>query len=94
MKLHDLLERYEGEKNSNFKGKGKRGERAEHLAWVKIHGPASAKDCRPVKNFRGPNHQTKAVDWAQIRDGGWKPMCRSCHNTYDGKINNIKHMKK
>lgn len=76
MKLHKLLERFEGKKNSNWKGDGVK-ERAKHIRKGKA---TKCSKCGSTEN----------VEWAQMNGGGWKQLCRSCHSKYDKKQNNFK----
>lgn len=71
-----------GSKNSNWKGDGPITRRALHYRVVAKRGKASGYKCARCK-------ENQAVDWAELKDGKWKPLCRSCHNVVDKKIKNI-----
>lgn len=86
----DEMER-RGSKNPMWKGDkvGYHGMHSWHLKhWVKTNVCVHCKYNKPT-------------DWASIkgrpmiRDDKtkWIELCRSCHSTYDGKINNIKKMR-
>ena len=76
MKLHELIERFEGNKNSNWKGDNVK-ERAKHLRKGKA---TKCSKCGSTEN----------VEWAQMNDNGWKQLCKSCHSKFDKKQNNFK----
>lgn len=80
MKLHKLLERFEGSKNSNWKGDSVK-ERGKHLRQETRRGKATK--CSKCGS-------TKDVEWAQMNGGGWKQLCKSCHSKYDRKDKNFK----
>lgn len=71
-----------GKNNSNWKGDGEITRRAMHYRVVSKRGKASQYKCAKC-------HKNQAIDWAETKNGKWKPLCRSCHNTLDGKIKNI-----
>lgn len=78
MKLHTLIERFEGSKNSNWKG-DKVKIRAKHLR----KGPATkCSKCGSTQN----------VEWAEVPvgSGKYRQLCKSCHSRYDHKENNFK----
>jgi len=81
MKLHELIERFEGKKNSNYKGPGKRNVRAEHLAAEK-NKKSSCEKCGSRNN----------LELAETPPGSkkFKTLCKSCHSEYDKKQNNFK----
>jgi transposase-like protein len=75
MKLHDLIERFEGKDNSNWKGDAAKS-RAKHLR----KGPATkCSVCGSTKN----------VEWNTIADGRMRQYCKSCHSKYDKKGDNF-----
>ena len=71
-----------GENNSNWKGNQKISERAKHYRIVSKKGKASDYTCQRCK-------KNKAHDWADMGNGKYIPLCRSCHNKEDKKIKNI-----
>lgn len=71
-----------GKNNSNWKGDGPITRRAMHYRVEAKRGKASQYKCAKCK-------EKQAVDWAELKNGKWKPLCRSCHNTVDKKIKNI-----
>jgi len=74
---------YFGKNNSNWKGSDKKlSERAKHYRIVAKRGLASSHICARCR-------KRKAMDWAEQKDGSYKPLCRACHNAIDGKIDNI-----
>lgn len=78
MKLHELLERFEGKKNSNWRGDAAKP-RAKHLR----KGPATkCVKCGSTQN----------VEWAETPPGSnrFRQLCRSCHSKYDHKGDNFK----
>lgn len=80
MKLKELIERYEGKKNSNYKGPGKRKVRAEHLAAEK-NKKSMCEKCG----------STEYLEMAETPPGSknFKTLCKSCHSKYDEKHKNI-----
>lgn len=74
---------YYRSQNSNWKGSDKNiSERAKHYRIVAKRGKASSHICACCRKKR-------ATDWAEQKDGSYKPYCRSCHNKLDSKIKNI-----
>lgn len=81
-----------GNNNDTWKG-DKAGYSAFHRRLEALKG-------RPKKcEICGTDDPKKTYDWANLTGEyddpeDFKRMCRSCHWKYDGKINNIKHMRK
>lgn len=75
MTLKKLLERFKLSKNSNWKGDNAKT-RAKHLR----KGPATkCLNCGSTQN----------VEWAEMHNGKYKQLCKSCHSKYDNKNNNF-----
>jgi len=99
MKLKELLERNKkpgpdkntglGSKNSAWVGKNPEKESTKHERQKAKKGPASKYTCKESGCESGKN-----MEWAQLKGGGWKAMCKSCHSKYDGKHKNINKGKK
>ena len=81
-----------GINNDSWKG--------EKVGYSAFHRRLEATRGRPKKcEVCGTNDSQKTYDWANLTGHyddpkDYKRMCRSCHWKYDGKINNIKHMRK
>jgi len=75
MKLQKLLERFEGSKNSNWKG-DRAKMRAKHLRKGKA---TKCTKCGSTQN----------VEWAEMHDGSYRQLCKSCHSKYDHKGDNF-----
>lgn len=89
MKLKNIILMLEkqgyGKDNSNWKGDQVK-ERARHYRIEQKYGKASEGTCSKCGS-------KKNLEWATLKNGKMRRMCRSCHSEYDNKSENFKKEK-
>ena len=81
-----------GENNDYWKG--------SHAGYQAFHRRLDATKGKPrYCEVCGTSDHSRTYDWANLTGryddpNDYKRMCRSCHWKYDGKIYNIKHMRR